>query len=469
LKKHIPDSRFIFLSTIKPNGRYKTETMKQRLRATGILFIFLVVQATGQNVPLSLTDAIQEGIKNNPEILNAGIEKQKSQSRLTEQQSKLYPQVEAFSDFNYYYGIPKFSISGEIFGQEGKVSVEYGTKYDWMSGFRATQVLYNQSYFTSLKIARRQTEIEQLNLQQKKEDLAYRISQVYYLCLATRQQTEHFSVTMKNMEQLLRITALQQQNGIIRKVDHDQVLVDQNNLETEIDHLNLLYDQQLNLLKHLTGIALSSAVELTDSLTPMPGLNSENTQAWENRTEIKNLDTQIKLTLQSGKMNKQEYLPVLSGVAQYYYEGQQDEFNFFDGNDRFFKVGYAGLSLAIPVSDGFEKREKIRQQKLRLEQLKNTRNHTLNYFNKEFLDASLQYKNNHTAAIRQEENIRIAKENYQVVLLGYEQQTSSLADLLRAQNSLTEARLSYDNALLQLKNAELDLKKSRGKLLEGIH
>ena len=440
--------------------------MKQKFRTTAFLWMLSLPVAIGQGIPLSLKQAVQRGLENNVEVRNTGLEKQKSQSQLTGQQSKLYPQVEAFSDFYYYYGIPKFSISGEIFGQEGKVSVEYGTKYDWISGFRATQVLYNQSYFTSLKIARRQTEIEQLNLQQKMEDLAYRISQVYYLCLATRQQTEHLSVTMKNMEQLLRITELQQQNGIIRKVDHDQVLVDQNNLKTEIDNLNLLYEQQISLLKHLTGIDLSFAVDLRDSLTLTPEPDDENIQAWKERTEIKNLDAQIEQSMQSGKMNKQEYLPVLSGVAQYYYEGQQDEFNFFDGNERFFNVGYVGLSLSIPVFDGFEKREKIRQQKLGLEQLQNTRNYMLNYFNKEFLDASLQFKNNYTAVIRQKENIRIAEENYHVALLGYEQQTTSLSDLLRTQNSLAEARLSYDNALLQLKNAELDMTKSSGELLK---
>ena len=101
-------------------------------------------------------------------------------------------------------------------------------------------------------------------------------------------------------------------------------------------------------------------------------------------------------------------------------------------------------------------------------QLQNTRENTLNYFNKELSDAQKQYDNNRLVVIRQQQNIQMAEENYRVYLLGYQQQTVSLADLLNAQNSLTEARLSCDNALLQLKNAVLDLKKSRGELLEGF-
>ncbi len=439
--------------------------MKQKLKTTGILFLFLIVHATGQNVPLSLTEAIRKGLEKNPGIQNAGIDTQKSQSQFTEQQSQLYPQVNAYSDFYYYYGLPKLVVPGEIFGQSGDIPVEFGTKYDWSSGFRATQVLYNQSYFTSLKIARQNTGVEQLNLQQKKEELVYQISQVYYLCLGTNQQTKHLSTSMGNMDKLLQITKLQEQAGIIRKVDHDQVLVDQNNLQTEIDNLNQLYEQQLNLLKYITGIDLNTNIELTDSLTVPHSINGD-IQAWENRTGIKQLDAQLEMARLSLKMNKQEYLPVLSGFAQYYYQGQRDRFDFFDGgSDRFFKVGFVGMSLSVPIFDGFEKREKIRQQKFTIQQLQNSRTYTLSYFSKEYKDARLQYENNQITLSRQEENIRIAEENYRVALLGYQQQTTSLSDLLRTQNSLTEARLSYDNALLQLKNAALDLVKARGELL----
>jgi outer membrane protein len=440
--------------------------MKKELKITGTLFFLLIIQVTGQNVTLSLPDAIREGLKNNPEIQNAGIEKQKTQSQLTEQQSQLYPQIEVFSDFYYYYGIPKLVVPGEIFGQEGDIPVEFGTKYDWSSGFRATQVLYNQSYFTSLKIARQKGGAEQLNLLLKKEELVYQISQVYYLCLATMQQMIHLSTTAKNMEQLLQIAQLRQQNGVIRQVDYAQVLVDQNNLQTNIDNLNQLYEQQINLLKYLTGIEPGFTIELTDKLSISADANNQVVPAWENRTELKKLNSQIGIARLSLKRKKQEYLPELSGFAQYYYQGQRDRFDFFDGgDDRFFKVGYVGLSLSIPIFDGFEKREKIQQQKFTVQQLQNTRMHTLNYFSKEYKDARLQYENNHTAVIRQEENIRIAEENYRVALLGYQQQTTSLSELLRAQNSLTEARLSSDNALLQLKNAELDLRKSKGELL----
>jgi outer membrane protein TolC len=128
-------------------------------------------------------------------------------------------------------------------------------------------------------------------------------------------------------------------------------------------------------------------------------------------------------------------------------------------------VGFVGLSLSVPIFDGFEKHSKIRQSDIALEQLINTQKTTTEYFSKEFADAIMQYYNNLNIVTRQQENIKTAEESYSVSLQGYRQQVVSLSDLLMSENGLTEARLSYYNALLQLNNAGLDVKKAKGELL----
>lgn len=440
--------------------------MKNKIKTTVALLCLMISQAMAQEIQLSLLDAINEGLNNNPEVLNAKIGKQISRSKLTQSKSQLYPQIEAHSDYFYYHALPKLVIPGEMFGQEGEISAELGTKYDWSSGFRATQILFNQSYFTSLKIARQMQDIEQLNVMQKEEVLAFQISQVYYLCQASVKQVKHLSVMMSNMDHLLQLTKLQEQNEVIRKIDHDQILVDRNNLQIEVDNLYQMHDQQLNLLKYLTGINLNTRIVLTDSLSYASINDQIVNPVWDDRLEIRSINRQIDLTNLSKKMYKQEYLPSVSGFARYYYQSQSNKLDFFDGGEnKFFKVGLFGLSLSIPIFDGHEKRAKIQQQDFTLQQLQNSKNHLFSYMEKEFLDAKMQFQNNKRAVLRQEENISIAEKNYRVTLLGYQQNTVSLTDLLRAQNSLTEAHLSYENALLQLKNAELSLLKAKGKFL----
>jgi outer membrane protein TolC len=383
-----------------------------------------------------------------------------------EAKSKLLPQLDGYSSFNYYYSIPKMVLPGEIFGQTGMIAVQIGTKYDWSNGFRASQVLYNQSYFTSLKLSQRLENISSLTLHQKKEEIVYQVSQVYYLCLATEKQIAQLNLTMLNTVKLLEVARLQQENGIILKADYSRLMVNKTNLQTQIDNLNQLFQQQLGMFKYLIGLTQNDKVELSDSLSFQSTETSLATPDFKNRTEIQMLDKQMELTSLTRTMNKQAYLPTVSGFGQFYFQGQRDQFDFLKGgNDKFFKVGFVGLSLSVPIFDGFEKHSKIRQSDIALEQLINTQKTTTEYFSKEFADAIMQYYNNLNIVTRQQENIKTAEESYSVSLQGYRQQVVSLSDLLMSENGLTEARLSYYNALLQLNNAGLDVKKAKGELL----
>jgi outer membrane protein TolC len=427
-----------------------------------------ILQVSGQEPIqyLTLKQSCQLGIENNVNVLNAKLEQQKNNYRIKEAQSKLYPQVDAYSNFNYYYSIPKMVLPGEIFGQTGMIAVQIGTKFDWSNGFRASQILYNQCYFTSIKLAKQLGNMSDLNLQQKKEEIVYQVSQVYYLCLATNKQIEQLNITMRNTDKLLEIAKTKQESGVIRKVDYSLVAVNKSNLQTQIDNLNKLYQQQLGLLKYLIGIDLNSMVELADSLTISPVESSLSLSDFRNRTELQLLDKQMEVTTLNRNINKQAYFPTLSGFGQYYYQGQRNQFDFFKAEkDKFFKVGFVGLSLNIPIFDGFEKHSKIRQGDIELEQLKNTERNISEDFTKEFSDAIRQYDNSLNVIIRQNENIKVAENSYSISLLGYKQEVISLSDLMMSENSLTEARLSYYNALLQLKNAGLEVKKAKGELL----
>ena len=443
--------------------------MKTKRVIAGMFAILGILQASAQDtiICLSLKQSCQMGIEQHVHVQNAALERQKSDYQLKEAQSRLYPQIEGYSTFSYYYAIPKMVLPGEIFGQTGMIPVEIGTKFDWSSGFKATQVLYNQSYFTSLKVAQRMLIMGNLNLLQKKEEVIYQVSQVYYLCQTTDNQIDQLKITLQNTDKLIDIAKLQNENGVIRKIDYSRVSVNKSNLQTQIDNLEQLYQQQISLLKYLIGLDMGTKIELSDPLSFNQSEISSQLPDFNNRTELRLLDKQMEVTSLTRKVNQQSYLPTLAGFGQYYYQGQRNEFDFLEGgNDKFFKTGVVGISLSVPLFDGFEKHSKIRQHDIELQQLKNTRESTAKYFSKEFTDAIRQYENSLNALLRQQENIKVAEETYNVSLQGYRQQVVPLSDLLMSESSLTDARLSYYNALMQLKYAELETKKAKGELLD---
>jgi len=435
-----------------------------------LLELFAIIPpASSQDTILFLTldQTRQLAIRNNVNVKNAELETLKSRYKVDEIRSNRYPKIEGYSAFSNYFAIPKMIVPGEIFGQTGLIPIQIGTNYDWSSGFKATLLLFNMSYFTSVKIAKQMEELGNLTIDQKKEEVVYQVSQLYYLCKTTEKQISLLNQSLENARQMADIAKLQSETGIIRKVDHSRVLVDISNIQTQVDNLKQLYNQQTGLLKYISGLKPESRIILTDSID----FSTDGTPAKQSdpsgRSEIRLLDKQMTLTELSAKSNRQAYLPSLSGFGEYYFHGQRNEFDFFKaGEDKFFKVGYFGVSLGIPIFDGFEKKSRSRQLDIELQQLRNSRNNALEYFSKEYIDAAGQLQNNLNILSRQGENLKVAEEIYNASLLGYRQGVVPLTDLLITENALTEARLSYCNTILQLRKSELDLSKATGTLLK---
>lgn len=437
-----------------------------------LIFLFLSmsgmvnVQAQDNVRKLSLTQACVLAADSNLQVLNASLEVKKTHYQLMEAKSKLLPQISGYSDLSYYYAIPRMMMPGEFFGSTGEIAVQIGTKYDWNSGFKASVSLINLSNNTALRLAKRMEKISELTLDEKKEELVYQVSQVYYLFQSTQLQYSLLQINMKNTKRLLEILESQLQNGTARKIDHSKVLVTKNNLQTQLDNLHKLKVQQGNLIKFLTGIDQKISLELTDSLA----INTTSLLAqypeFSNHTDVKLLEKQKEVAVLNKQSILRSYLPSLSTSGQYYYQGQQNDFNYLRGSDKFFKVGFVALNLSVPIFDGFEKHAKIQQYRIDYMTLENSRKNTIAKITKDYADAIEQYQTGLQTLSRQKENIAIAEEDYNISFQRYQLQIMALSDLMLSENSLTEARLSYVDALLQLKNAELEIKKAKGELLK---
>ena len=446
--------------------RKMKELMKMLVLIT-IIMLLIPFGAAAQDslVRVSLKEAVRLGLNQNTAIKNSQLEVEKSRYGLNEAKNMLYPQIEGYTDFLYSYAIPRMAIPGEILGQSGSVPVEFGTKYDWSFGLRATQVLFNISYYTSLRLAEKMIKLKKTSLQQKEEEIIEQVTQVYYLCKTTEYQMNQLQVSIQNMDKLLDIAQLQVENHVIKPADYARIKIDKNNLQTEADQLVLLHHQQLNMLKYLLGLSLNNTLVLTDTLHTNNDVIVNNI-APDQRPEIQLIEQQISMAELDIKKTSQTFMPQVNLVARHYYQGMRDQFDFFDGGEgRFFDAGIVGLNIKMPLFDGFARKQKINQLQINLMQLENSRKNAIQYFNKEYADVLSKYRQSLRAYQRQYENIQLAEENYKVNLAGYREQVTSLTDLLLAENSLTESKLALYNVLLQLKNAELKLNRLTGKLL----
>jgi len=442
--------------------------MKKHLKILGLLVLLGIsgIQAQDRTDSISLENAIQRSITGNRQLLISQLEKQKALLQKKELSSNMLPQVEAYSSLSHFYAIPKMVIPGEIFGQTGKIPVELGTKYDWNSGLRFSQLIYNQSYFTSLKLVSELLSLQDLSHQQLTEEIIYQTTTVFRHCITIEQQISVFDSTIHNMERLKAIVQAQYDNGIVRKADVERVVIDISKLEIEKLRMNESYAQQLNLLKILTGTDPDLQLyPVAENLQKNSYLRSAP-QGIQNSIELKLLDQQKIAGEMELKMEKQSRWPVLTAFGQHYYQGMRDQFDFLDGGeDRFFQSGMIGLQLQVPIFNGFAKQSRIHLKEAELMQADLKREQAMMSLTAEYSEAIQRYHNSLSTLAMEQDNLEAAKIIYQTNLDGYKQQVVSLTDLILSEYQLTKTRMELYTAQFAVQQAELTVRKISGTLI----
>jgi outer membrane protein len=416
---------------------------------------------------LSLKQCLKTGLESSQSIINAGIDKEKIVYQKQGAYSKLFPQIEGFGTYDNYVKLPVTMIPGEIFGQPGTtIPVSLAMKHNISGGLKATQTIYDQTAIAALSLSEKMKEITNINYDKVCKDLIYEITRLYFLVNVTNEQKIIFQENIKRLDRLLKISESQYDAGFIRSVDNDRVKVNRENLLTELNNLNVLYSQQIDMLGYMIGIKDKKKIVLTDSIQIELIDNSLLPySSGKERPEILLSEKQKDLALINKSLVSSEYYPKISLYGQYYYQGQRDKFDFFEsGGDKWFKVGVVGLSISIPVFDGFEKGSRINQSEADYLQATNNYEFTQRYIKIEYDNALNKYNSNREAEVRQKENTGLAERVCEKMFLQYKQGIAPLTDLLNAENSLSEARLSAINTMLNLRLAELDLLKASDNL-----
>jgi len=159
------------------------------------------------------------------------------------------------------------------------------------------------------------------------------------------------------------------------------------------------------------------------------------------------------------------YFPTLSAFANYTYTGQSNKFFLSsESNPISFDIASIGLKLSIPVFDGFSKSAQIQQSKIRRMKTERDMLFTRQQANMEFENANKSYETSYASYLAQKENVALANSVYDVTLQNYNEGVSPLTDLLQAESSRIQAQSQLIESLLKVKQAEVNLLKSKGEI-----
>lgn len=433
-------------------------------------FIAIAVFFSGGNADpraqtsMSLNDCLNYGLSHNAGVQKSSLETEKSEVKVKEVYSALYPQVRGSASINDNLKLQTSILPGEIFGQPGvMVPVQFGTQYNVTTAIDATQILFDPGVLSGVRLANKSIEIASLNEQVTQEQLLFSIAQAYYSIQITMAQQGILEENLKNMDSLVNIARAKYETQFILRTDYDRVLFNRSNLENEIRTLGVNYEKQLRLLKYYTGIPMDSVISVESAtaevtITEVPQYDSTKT------LDVQMLGLQQEMYDLNIKQVQSGYVPSLSLSYRYAYMAQQNDLKIFGSNSQWYPMSYLTLNLSVPIFDGFAKSRKVQQLEIEIDKTRLDLENTIAYQNMQYENALGNLAMSLSSLEISKQNMELTQKIYQNTKLQLEAEMSGMTEMLNAETTLNQAQSNYLGALIQLKISQLELLKSTGNI-----
>jgi outer membrane protein len=439
--------------------------MRTRIKQTVTVFAFLFLlgfSAGAQTVNITLKDALKYALENNTEIRKARLEIINGQLQTEEIRARALPQLNGKSSLTDQLIIPQLVVGNQIF--------KMGRQWTGDAGLSLSQQLFNQQVFTGLKAAKAGESFYNLSAELTEEDIIQQVSTAYYQVLVSREQLKTIEANIQSIGRIENTVANQFKNGLAKKIDLDRVHVNLTNVKTQRDQLANGIRQQENVLKFYIGMPVDTQIEI-----PVAELNKISEDALsrysnfkvEDLTRYRLMMKQEELLVYQKKAAIAEYFPTLSMTGNFARTSTSDRFDIFGGQSSSavkYNASAIGLTLNIPIFDGFARRSRVKQADIQIQQIQQDLKNTKNSLSLAYNNANLELRNNISTINAQQENVKLATEIYASTQNNYNNGLAPLTDLLNAETSMVDAQNSYNKALLNYKLAEIQLMQSNGNI-----
>lgn len=407
---------------------------------------------------VSVQEAVQIALKNNPRIRAQAADVDAAQSRvgMSRSQTKIRISTTTFATTgtmsNIITGPPAVEPQNAMrVPDETQLDQNLMAMYPIYTGGR----LKNRVRATESLVNAARSDVKSTKL-----DVTLEASVAYRRALLARRFVEAYEQRVAESMERLRIAEEQFKEGRIAKFD---LLRNQTEL-AEAQQLLVNSERDVNVamidLKTVLGISQASELTLTSELSLEPvevDIDELTLLAQRRRPEVAAAQARIKSAQATVGAAKALYKP------QVYAVGMQD-FAFSSGGDNFDQGFTIGVTAAIPLVDAGERKSAVNEAKAMVERLEAEQRQVILMVNRDVATALAELQAAGRNVELSETAVEQAEEDYRVIRLRYEAGRSLNVEVLDALASLTRARTNYAGALYEYSVARDRLERAVGGL-----
>lgn len=444
-----------------------------------------------QKYSISANQAGELALKNATEIKNLQIDRELQLARNREYIGQTMPQVNGNIQTQHFFNIPVTLLpdfvspsvyqvltdNGVRNGAGSPISkpntptqyfpAQFGVPWQSSAGIQFQQLLFQPDLFIALKARKKAIDFSDANIKVMEDSVKSNVARAYYSVLIAEKRKKYLDASIKRLDKLKSDQEKLYKNGFAEHLDIDKTQVTLNNLNTTSTQIEKLIEIGYASLKFVLAIDQVDTLELTDSLSVdlvKKDLLEMTNFNYADRKEIQLLNVVKDLQGLDLKRNKLAYIPTVATYFSYSRNALGQKFNLFNFSDPWFKTSLWGINLNVPIFDGGQKAQRIKQANLNLQKTENTIANVQRAIDLQLKASSILFKNALSSLEMQDKNVLLAEKVYNTTKKKYEQGLGSSFELLQTESELENAQSNYFQSLYDAVNARISYNRALGKL-----
>ncbi len=410
-----------------------------------------------EKLALTLDQAIEIALSDNPTI----------------QVAEQTIQLKKISDRETVMGLlPEASITGAYTRTIKKQTMvmngmkfQVGIPNQYQGGITVSLPVFAPALYKSMKLTKTDVELAVEQARASKQDLVNQVTKAFYQALLAQDSYAVLEKSFKQSEENFRIVNAKYEQGRVSEFDKISAEVQMRNLQPSV--ISARNGVELSKLQLLVLMNIEPETEFTlqGSLNDyeeivFAGILTNETNSLENNSSLAQMDMNVKMLQQNLSLNKQSFAPTIALQFNYMYTCMANDFKFKDYEWN--PYSNVSLSVSIPVFK-YKNFSTLKKTNIQISQLMQNRDYTArqlamqqqSYLNSMNASAE-QVSSNKEAIIQAQKGRDIAEKLYEVG-------RGTVLELNSAEVALTQAKLTYTQAIYDYLTAKADLEKLQGK------
>jgi len=417
-------------------------------------------------VKLDLEKSIKLALEYNHDLKIAKFEQMKAEEQVDEAWgSSVLPKINGFAEYNRALKRGVITIEAPEFGFSG--SFPQGTENTLTVGATLEQPLFTGAIFLATRVAKTYAEIQNKFVDATEDEVIVNVKRAYYSVLLAEEVVDLAKMNLSFAEDNLKNTEVMYNAGVVPEYDYIRAKVQVQNLIPELQEAENSYLLSKNLLKLVTGLPLDTEIEINDSLylreIPVENKNELDEVMLQRNPTIKQLELQIQLSDYAASYEFTKHFPELYFNGNWQTQAQENDPRSFN-RWRYNNSVYIGLSLRIPIFDGFQTTSRVEQAEIDLYKAKEQYNKATKELKNALEDVLLSISQTREKLDSYKATIEQAELAYDIAQKRYSSGVGTQLETIDAMVSLTRAQVNYYNTIYDyyILHAQLDQLLSKG-------